>query len=35
MARRPRSNFAGFHYIVNRGVAIAYIYKSAIDKDKF
>jgi len=35
MARRPRLDFAGFHHIVNRGVARGYVYKSSIDKDKF
>lgn len=35
MARRPRLDLAGFHHIVNRGVARGNVYKSSIDKDKF
>ena len=31
MARRPRLDFAGFHHIVNRGVARGNVYKSSID----
>ena len=35
MARRARLDLAGFHHIVNRGVAKGKIYKGADDKDKF
>ena len=35
MARRPRLDFAGFHHIVNRGVARGNIYNSDDDKKKF
>jgi len=35
MARRPRIDFAGFHHIVNRGVARGNIYKNSEDKKKF
>lgn len=35
MARRPRVNLAGFHHIVNRGVARGKVFKSAEDKEKF
>jgi len=35
MARRPRLDFAGFHHIVNRGVARGNIYNSDDDKEKF
>ncbi len=35
MARKPRLDFAGFHHIVNRGVARSKIYKHDQDKEKF
>ena len=35
MPRRPRLYFAGFHHVVNRGVARGKIYKTAEDKKKF
>ena len=35
MARRPRLDLAGFHHIVNRGVARSNIYESDKDKEKF
>ena len=35
MPRRPRIDFAGFHHIINRGVARTDIYLCDIDKDKF
>ncbi|WP_373033126.1 transposase [Sulfurovum sp.] len=35
MPRRPRVDFAGFHHVVNRGVARGKIYKTADDKKKF
>ena len=35
MPRRPRVDFAGFHHIVNRGVAKGKIYRSDDDKKKF
>ncbi|HHC11315.1 MAG TPA: hypothetical protein ENK79_01615 [Campylobacterales bacterium] len=35
MARRPRLDMAGFHHIVNRGVARDYVYKCDEDKDKY
>jgi hypothetical protein len=35
MARRPRLNMAGFHHIVNRGVARDNVYKCDEDKDKY
>ena len=35
MARRPRIDFAGFHHIINRGVARTDIYLCADDKYKF
>ena len=35
MARRARLDLAGFHHVVNRGVAKGKIYKSVDDKDKF
>lgn len=36
MPRRPRLDFvAGFHYVVNRGVARGKIYKNTEDKKKF
>ena len=35
MARRARLDLAGFHHVVNRGVAKGKIYKGADDKDKF
>jgi len=35
MPRRPRVDFAGFHHIINRGVARGKIYKTADDKKKF
>lgn len=35
MPRRPRLDFAGFHHIVNRGVARSNIFNSESDKKKF
>ncbi len=35
MPRRPRIDFAGFHHVVNRGVARGKVYKTADDKKKF
>jgi len=35
MARRPRLDMAGFHHIVNRGVAKHKVYRSSEDKEKF
>ncbi len=35
MPRRPRVDFAGFHHLVNRGVARSDIYLCDDDKDKF
>ena len=35
MARRPRLDLAGFHHIINRGVARGNIYESDGDKEKF
>ncbi len=35
MARRPRIDFAGFHHIINRGVARTNIYLCSDDKYKF
>ena len=35
MPRRPRLDFAGFHHVVNRGVAKSRVYKTADDKKKF
>ena len=35
MARKPRLDIAGFHHIVNRGVARSRVYKTNEDKDKF
>lgn len=35
MARRSRIDFAGFHHVINRGVAKGNIYKNAEDKNKF
>jgi len=35
MARRPRIDIAGFHHIINRGVARGNIYKNSEDKKKF
>ncbi|MEA3417985.1 MAG: transposase [Campylobacterota bacterium] len=35
MPRKPRLDLAGFHHIVNRGVARAKVYKSSEDKEKF
>ncbi len=35
VARRPRIDLAGFHHIVNRGVARSKVYKSDEDKEKF
>ena len=35
MARRPRLNMAGFHHIVNRGVARDNVYKCDEDKKKY
>jgi len=32
MPRRPRLDFAGFHHVVNRGVARGRIYKTADDR---
>lgn len=35
MARKPRLNLAGFHHIVNRGVARENVYKCDDDKEKY
>ena len=35
MARRARIDFAGFHHIINRGVARTDIYLCSDDKYKF
>ena len=35
MARRPRLDMAGYHHVVNRGVARSNIFTSSADKDKF
>jgi len=35
MARRPRLDMAGYHYVVNRGVARSNIFTSPSDKEKF
>jgi hypothetical protein len=35
MARRPRVDMAGFHHIVNRGVAKYKVYRCSEDKEKF
>jgi len=35
MPRPPRLDLAGFHHIVNRGVAKSKIYRTSEDKDKF
>ncbi len=35
MARKPRLDLAGFHHVINRGVAKSDIFKSSKDKDKF
>jgi len=35
MARRPRLDMAGFHHIVNRGVAKDNVYKCNADKEKY
>ena len=35
MPRRPRIDFAGFHHIINRGVAKTDIYLCSDDKKKF
>ena len=35
MPRRPRLDIAGFHHIVNRGVAKSKVYKSNEDKEKY
>jgi len=35
LARRPRINFAGFHHIINRGVARTNIYLNRFDKEEF
>jgi len=35
MARRPRLDLAGFHHIINRGVARNNVYKCDEDKEKF
>jgi len=34
MARRARLDMAGFHHIVNRGVARSKVYRSDEDKEK-
>ncbi len=35
MARRPRLDIAGFHHIINRGVARDNVYKCDADKEKY
>ena len=35
MAFRPRIDFAGFHHLVNRGVARSNVYLCDVDKEKF
>ncbi len=35
MARRPRIDLAGYHHLINRGVAQLNVYKCKADKDKF
>ncbi|MGZ8546849.1 MAG: transposase [Sulfuricurvum sp.] len=35
MARRPRLDMAGYHHVVNRGVARSNVFVSSSDKDKF
>ncbi|MCX6062181.1 MAG: transposase, partial [Campylobacterales bacterium] len=35
MARRPRLDMAGYHHVINRGVARSNIFTSSTDKDKF
>ncbi len=35
MARRPRLDIAGYHHVVNRGVARSNIFTSPSDKEKF
>lgn len=35
MARRPRLDMAGYHHVINRGVARSNIFTSSSDKDKF
>ena len=35
MPRKPRLDFAGFHHIVNRGVARGKVYRQDQDKEKF
>ncbi len=35
MARRPRLDMAGYHHIINRGVARSDVFKSPKDKEKF
>jgi len=35
MARRPRLDMAGYHHVLNRGVARSNIFTSSADKDKF
>jgi len=35
MARKPRVNLAGFHHIINRGVARDNVYKCDDDKEKY
>lgn len=35
MARRPRIDFAGYHHLVNRGVARMNVYNGIADKEKF
>lgn len=35
MERRPRIDLAGYHHLINRGVARFNVYKCNTDKDKF
>jgi len=35
MARKLRLDIAGFHHIVNRGIARSRVYKTNEDKDNF
>jgi len=35
VARRPRIDLAGYHHIVNRGVARDNVYKCDEDKEKY
>lgn len=35
MSRRPRIDLAGYHHLINRGVARFNVYKCNADKDKF